>query len=73
MEPKARHLKKGKPKQFQSSGFKPKGNFIKKGALFKVSQPKGMLVGSPKERVSIAMKWGIIPKIAPNPNQGMGF
>jgi hypothetical protein len=32
-----------------------------------------MLVGSPMECVSIAMKWGITPKFAPNPNQGMGF
>jgi hypothetical protein len=24
------------------SGFKPKGNFIKKGAPFKVSQPRGI-------------------------------
>jgi hypothetical protein len=31
-----------------------------------------MLVGSAKERVSIVMKWGIIPKIAPNPNWGIG-
>jgi hypothetical protein len=31
-----------------------------------------MLVGSPKEHVLIAMKWDIIPKIAPNPNQAMG-
>jgi hypothetical protein len=31
-----------------------------------------MLVGSPRECVSIAMKWAIIPNIAPNPNQGMG-
>jgi hypothetical protein len=31
-----------------------------------------MLVGSPKEHVSIVMKWDIIPKIAPNPNWGMG-
>jgi hypothetical protein len=30
-----------KPKQFQGSGFKPKGNFVKKGAPFKGSQPKG--------------------------------
>jgi hypothetical protein len=30
-----------------------------------------MLVGSPKEHVSIAMKWDITPNIAPNPNQGM--
>jgi hypothetical protein len=31
-----------------------------------------MLVGSPKEHVSIAMKWGITSKIASNPNPGMG-
>ncbi len=30
-----------KPKQFQGSGFKPKGNFIKKGAPLKRNQPKG--------------------------------
>jgi hypothetical protein len=34
-------LKKEKPKQFQGSGFKPKGNFVKKGAPYKGSQPKG--------------------------------
>jgi hypothetical protein len=28
---------KNKPKQFQGSGFKPKGNFVKKGAPFKTS------------------------------------
>jgi hypothetical protein len=32
---------KEKPKQFQGSGFKPKGNFVKKGDPFKGSQPKG--------------------------------
>ncbi len=32
--------KKKKSKHFQSSRFKPKGNFVKKGAPFKVSQPK---------------------------------
>jgi hypothetical protein len=31
-----------------------------------------MLMGSPKECVSIAMKWDIIAKIPPNPNWGMG-
>jgi hypothetical protein len=31
-----------------------------------------MLVGSLKACISIAMKWDIAPKIAPNPNQGMG-
>ncbi len=29
--------RKEKPKQFQGSGFKPKGNFVKKGVLFKAS------------------------------------
>jgi hypothetical protein len=29
-------------------------------------------MGSPKEHVSITMKWDINPKIAPNPNLGMG-
>jgi hypothetical protein len=29
--------RKEKPKQFQSSGFKPKGNFVKKGVPFKTS------------------------------------
>jgi hypothetical protein len=33
--------RKEKPKQFQGLGFKPKGNFVKKRAPFKVSQPKG--------------------------------
>jgi hypothetical protein len=31
-----------------------------------------MLAGSPKECVSIAMKWDNIPKITPNPNRAMG-
>jgi hypothetical protein len=30
-----------------------------------------MLMGSPKECVSIAMKWDIISKVTPNPNSGM--
>jgi hypothetical protein len=40
--------KGGKPKQFQGSSFKPKGNFVKKGASFKGSQPKGDASGKPK-------------------------
>jgi hypothetical protein len=53
-----------KPKQFQSLGFKPKRNFIKKGLIWNQANPR--------ELVSIAMKWDITPKIAPNPNWGMG-
>jgi len=29
-------------------------------------------MGSPKECVSIATRWDIIPRIAPSPNWGMG-
>jgi len=34
---------KDKPKQFQGAGFKPKGNFVKKGAPFKGANPRKML------------------------------
>jgi len=37
-----------KPKPFQGSRFKPKGNFVKKGAPFRASQPKGNASGKPK-------------------------
>jgi len=39
---------KDKPKQFQGSGFKPKRKFLKKGAPFKGSQPKGDFGVKPK-------------------------
>ncbi len=50
----------------------PKEISSRRGLILKQTNPKGMPAGNPKERVSITMKWGIIPKIAPNPNQGMG-
>jgi hypothetical protein len=50
----------------------PKENLSRKGLLLKQANPRGMLAGSPKEHASTVMKWGITPKIAPNPNQGMG-
>jgi len=62
-----------KPKQFQGSGFKPKGDFVKKGLLSKGANPREMLVGNLGEHVSIVMKWAIIPRIAPNSNWGMGL
>jgi hypothetical protein len=37
-----------KPKQFQGSRFKPKGNFVKKAAPFKTNQPRGDVGGKPK-------------------------
>ncbi len=40
------NISKGeKPKQFQSLGFKPKGNFVKKGVPLKGNQPKGNING----------------------------
>jgi len=39
---------KDKFKPFQGSGFKPKGSFVKKGAPFKGSQPKGDFGMKPK-------------------------
>jgi hypothetical protein len=50
----------------------PKGISSRREFLLKQENLKGMLAGSPKERVSIVMKWGITPKIATNPNRGMG-
>jgi hypothetical protein len=40
--------RKEKPKQFQGSRFKPKGDFAKKGAPFKASQQNGDFSGKPK-------------------------
>jgi len=39
---------KDKPKKIQGAGFKPKGNFVKKGVPFKGSQPKGDVGVKPK-------------------------
>jgi hypothetical protein len=58
---------------FKARVSNPKEISLRRGLLLKPTNPRGMLVGSPKERVSIVMKWGITPKIAPNPNRGMGF
>jgi hypothetical protein len=45
----------------------------REGLLSKGANPREMLVGNPKECVSIVMRWGITPRIAPNPNRGVGF
>jgi hypothetical protein len=68
-----RSPRKEKPKHFQSLGFKAKGYFVKKWLLSKGANPRGMLMGNSKEGVSITMKWDIIPRIALNPNRGVGL
>jgi hypothetical protein len=65
-------LKGKKPKQFQSSNFKPKGNFIKKGASFKASQPKGNANGKPKGMCFNCIEMGHYSKDCPKPKLGNG-
>jgi hypothetical protein len=60
-----------RPKHFQSSRFKPKGNFVKKGVPFKGSQLKGDAKGKPKEACFNCNEVGHYPKIAPNLNRGL--
>jgi hypothetical protein len=62
-------LPKGKgPNNSKVQVSNPKEILSRKGLLLKRLHLRGMLMGSPKECVSIAMKWGITPKIALNPN-----
>jgi hypothetical protein len=65
---------KGKsPNNSKARVLNPREILSRKGLLSKGANPKEMLVGNPKECVSIVMKWGIIPRIAPNPNRGVGL
>jgi hypothetical protein len=64
--------KKEKPKQFQGLGFKPKGNFVKKGTPFKASQPKGDVSGKPKGACFNCNKVGRYSKYCPKSKLGNG-
>ncbi len=61
-----------KPKQLQSLGFKPKGNFIKKGALLKRNQPKGDATRKPKGTCFNCNEVGHYSKDWPKPKSGNG-
>jgi hypothetical protein len=61
------------PNNSKAQGSNPKEILSRKGLLLNRANPRGMLVGGQNGHASTAMKWGITPKIAPNPNWGMGF
>ncbi len=53
---------------FKVRVLNPKGISSRREFYLKGANLRGMLAGSPKERVSIVMKWGTTPNITPNPN-----
>jgi len=61
-----------KPKQFQGSSFKSKGNFIKKGVPLKGGQPKGDVSGKPKEACFNYNEMRHYSKNCPKPKPGNG-
>jgi hypothetical protein len=64
--------RKEKPKQFQGSGFKPKGDFAKKGAPFKTNQQKGDVSGKPKGACFNCNEVGHYSKDCPKSKSGNG-
>jgi len=56
----------------KARGSNQKEVLWRKGLLQKGANPKEILEQNPRERVSIATKWGITPKIVPSPNRVLG-
>jgi len=74
MEPRARKPNQGKaPNNSKARVLNPREILSRKGLLSKGANPREMLVGNLREYASIVMKRAITPRIAPNPNRGMGL
>jgi hypothetical protein len=68
MELWVKHFKRGKNlNKFKAQVSNPKEILSRKGA-----NPRGTLMGSPKEHVSIATRWNTILRIAPSLNWATG-
>jgi len=67
-----RSPRKEKPKQFQGLGFKPKGDFVKKGAPFKGSQLDGNVSGKFKGTCFNCNEVGHSSKDCPKSKAGNG-
>jgi hypothetical protein len=71
---KAKIPQRGKsPNNSKVRVLNPREILSRRKFLLKGANPREMLMPNPKERVSIVMKWGITPRIAPNLNRGVGF
>ncbi len=60
------------PNNSKARGLNPRGILWRRGLLSKGANPREMLGWNPREHVSIAMRWGITPRIAPSPKRGLG-
>jgi hypothetical protein len=70
----AKTLQRGKsPNHSKARVLNPREILSRKGLLSKGANSREILMGNQKEYASIVMKQGIIQRIVPNPNRGMGL
>jgi hypothetical protein len=60
------------PNNFKARGPNQKEVLRRRGLLSKGAKTRKILGKNPRVHVSIAMRWGITPKIVPSPKWGLG-